>query len=92
MAIDVPSQSSLKDAAKHGGINGTVLALGETFGRSLAGPGLGTALGGVASAAAMSGATRDTAALVAVERGMGELFTGMGGSGGSNGGGSRRRM
>jgi hypothetical protein len=81
----------MMDAAKTGGINGTVLALGESLGRGVLGPGLGTAAGGVVSASALSGADRDTAALVAVERGMSELFGGAMASG-NDGGGSRRRM
>lgn len=91
MPVDVPSQSSLTSAAKAGGINGSVLALGETLGRSTLGRGIGTAAGGIIGASALSGADRDTAAMIAVERGMTELFAG-GGGGSGNGGGSRRRM
>lgn len=88
MTVEVPGQSSLKSAAKTGGVNGTVLTLGETFGRAFLGRGLGTAAGGVVSAAALSGTDRDTAAVVAVERGLNELL-----SGGSNtSGGNRSRM
>ena len=92
MAVKVPSKNSFMKSAKTGGINGTILALGETVGASVLGPGIGTALGGVAGASALSGADRDTAALVAVERGMNELFGGAAAASGSSGGGSRRRM
>jgi hypothetical protein len=85
--VQVPTKGSATDAAKTGGINGTATALGETVGRSIIGPGLGTAAGGVLAASAMSGTDRDIMATLAVERGMTELF-----AGGSSGGSSRGRM
>ena len=60
-----------------GAINGGSLAIGEVLGRAVLGPGLGTAAGGVLAASTDSGETRDTMALVAVERGMQELMGGM---------------
>lgn len=88
MSTEVPTTDDLTGAASDGAVPGTVLALGETVGRSVLGPGVGTAAGGIAAAATQSGDMRGTAALVAVERGMNELFSGMGGSGGSG----RRRL
>lgn len=88
MAKSVPSKSSALDAGKYGAVNGGLLAVGETVGRSVLGPGIGTALGGMAAASTESGATRDSMALVAGERAVNEL---LGGSGGGSGG-SRGRM
>lgn len=69
-------------AGKSGGVNGTVLALGETLGRGVLGRGIGTAAGGIVAASALDGMDRDAASMIAVERGMNELFLG-GGSGGN---------
>lgn len=76
MGKSVPSKKSLKSAGKHGGVNGTVLGLGETAGRVVLGRGIGTALGGVTAAATESGNTRDTMALIAVERAVQEMTGG----------------
>jgi len=79
MAYEVPTKDDVKDTAVSGGISGTGLALGETVGRGILGPGLGTAAGGVLAASAMDDG-KDMAAMVAVERGMTELFARAGGS------------
>lgn len=80
MAYSVPTGDDVKDTAKMGGLAGIGLGIGEGVGRSFLGPGLGTAVGGIAAASAMDGSARETAGIVAVERGMHELFAG--GSGG----------
>lgn len=76
MSKSVPTKNSVVSASKHGGINGTVLAVGETAGRAVLGRGVGTAAGGILAAASESGNTRDTMALVAVERAVNELTGG----------------
>lgn len=73
MAKSVPTGDSVKSAGMSGAINGGSLAIGELLGRAVLGPGIGTAAGGVLAASTDSGETRDTMALVAVERGMNEL-------------------
>lgn len=74
MGKSVPTKSSLMDAGKTGGINGGTLAAGELLGRALIGAGPGTMAGGLAAAATEEGQTRDTMALIAIERGANELF------------------
>lgn len=76
MAKSVPTKSSLMKAGKNGGIDGGTLALGEILGRTVVGEGPGTMLGGIAAAATESGDTRDTMAMIAIERGANELFGG----------------
>lgn len=84
MGYSVPTKNSLMDAGKTGFVDGTTLATGETLGRSVLGPGLGTAIGGMVAASAQSGTARDRMATIAAERGMSELFTGASGGGGNN--------
>lgn len=76
MAKSVPTMNTMKDAGKTGALDGGALAAGEILGRAVLGRGPGTALGGVAAAATESGATRDTMALVAIERAANEMFGG----------------
>lgn len=73
MAKSVPTTSSLKSAGKAGLIDGGTLALGEVLGRAVAGPGVGTAIGGTVAAAIESGDTRDTMAMIAIERAVNEM-------------------
>lgn len=87
MAKQIPSKSSALDAGKTSLMEGAYLGVGETLGRSLLGPGIGTMAGGVAAAASESGNARDRMAMVAGERAINELLAGGGGSGG---GGSSR--
>ena len=88
MAYSMPDKNSAIDAGKTGATQGAPLAIGETLGRGVLGRGIGTAVGGIAVASAQSGQTRDTMALVAVERGVNEMMT----AGASSGGSSRGRM
>jgi hypothetical protein len=83
MATDVPTTNDLKNSVTDGAVPGTALALGETVGRGVLGPGLGTALGGVAAASTQSGDDRTTMSVIAFERGMSELFAGAGSGGGN---------
>lgn len=76
MAKKVPTMKSAKAAGKAGAFNGGTLAAGEILGRAVLGRGPGTAVGGIAAAAAESGQTRDTMALVAIERAANEMFGG----------------
>ena len=87
---NVPTKSTLKDAATTGGMNGLASGVGRMAGRSVLGPGLGTAVGGVGAAAALDGTDRDMVATIAVDRAVDELFAGASSSGSSGGG--RRRM
>lgn len=73
MAKSVPTGSSLKKAGKTGLFDGGTLAVGEIAGRSVLGPGAGTAVGGILAASSESGATRDTMATIAVERAIQEM-------------------
>lgn len=90
MTVSVPTTNDVKGAAKDGAIAGGALGLGSVMGRSMLGPGLGTAVGGVAAASTLSGNARETASIIAVERGMSELFAGAGGSSGGSSGGRNR--
>lgn len=74
MSKSVPTKNSVMKAGKSGGIDGTTLAVGEVAGRAVAGRGIGTAIGGVLAASTESGDTRDTMALIAVERAVNEVF------------------
>jgi hypothetical protein len=76
MSKSVPTKKSVVSAGKSGGIDGTVLAIGEAAGRAVMGRGPGTAVGGVLAAATESGNTRDTMALIAVERAVNEVTEG----------------
>lgn len=76
MGKSVPSKDSTMKAAKSGGMNGGLLGAGEAIGRGIIGRGVGTAAGGILAAASESGQTRDTMALVAVERAMDEVLGG----------------
>lgn len=76
MTKSVPTMSSLKKAGKAGGIDGGTLAAGEILGRAVIGRGPGTAVGGILAAASESGQTRDTMAMIAVERAANELTGG----------------
>lgn len=76
MAKSVPTMDSAKDAGKTGALDGGALAAGEILGRAVLGRGPGTAVGGIAAAATESGTTRDTMALVAIERAANEMFGG----------------
>jgi hypothetical protein len=84
MAYSVPTKNSAIDAGKTNVVEGMALGLGESMGRSILGPGLGTALGGIAIASAQSGAARDRMAMVAGERAANEIFAGGGGGGGGS--------
>jgi len=65
-------------AGKFGGTNGIVLGVGEIAGRAVVGRGIGTAMGGILAAATETGNTRDTMALIAVERAVNEVTGGSG--------------
>jgi hypothetical protein len=80
----IPTTDDATDAGMTGLKAGGAASIGQTLGRGILGPGLGTALGGTVAAAAMSGDARDMVATLSVERGMNELFAG-GGGGGSRG-------
>lgn len=74
MAYSVPGTSDGVDAGKTGAMEGGAVAIGEVLGRSLLGPGIGTAAGGIAIAAANSGNSRDRMAAMAIERAVNEVF------------------
>lgn len=76
MPKSVPTVQSVKTAGKSGALDGGALAAGEILGRAVLGRGPGTAVGGIAAAATESGTTRDTMALVAIERAANEMFGG----------------
>lgn len=78
MAKSIPSKKSTMNAAKFGGINGITVGIGELAGRALLGRGIGTAAGGILAAATETGNTRDTMALMAVERAVNEATGGSG--------------
>ena len=88
MAKSVPSKSSLTDAGATSVVEGAYLGVGETLGRSIMGPGIGTMVGGVAAAASESGQARDRMAMVAGERAINELLAGGMGSSTSSSRGS----
>jgi len=76
MAKSIPTKNSATDAGMTSISEGAYLGVGETLGRSIMGPGLGTMVGGVAAAASESGAARDRMAMVAGERAINELLAG----------------
>ena len=80
--VSVPTGSDVSDAGMSGLKTGGTASIGQTLGRSILGPGIGTALGGTVAAASVDGANRDMAAALSVERGMNELFGGMASSSG----------
>lgn len=73
---DVPTKSTITTAATNGGMNGLAAGLGQTVGRGVLGPGIGTAAGGILSASMLDGNDRDMVATISVERAMNELFSG----------------
>lgn len=85
--VDVPSKDSISDSAKTGASGGVPAGIGALAGRSFMGPGLGTAVGGIAGASMLSGSDRDNMAQTAVFLGITELAGASGGgSSGGNGG------
>lgn len=74
MAYSVPGTSDATDAGKTGVLEGGAVGVGEALGRALLGPGLGTAAGGIAAAAAQSGSSRDRMAAIAIERAVNEVM------------------
>lgn len=74
MAFSTPDFKSGKDAGKTGVMEGGAVGVGESLGRALLGPGLGTAAGGIAVAAAQNGASRDRMAAIAIERAVNEVL------------------
>lgn len=79
MGYSVPSKSDATDAGKTGAVDGGALAIGEVMGRAVLGRGAGTAVGGLASAAAQTNeTTRNVQAILAVERAANELTQGSG--------------
>lgn len=82
--VSVPTKNSASDAAKSGASAGVPAGLGAAFGRSMLGPGLGTAIGGVAGASMLDGGDRDTMASIAVYDAVNELLAGASASGGTN--------
>jgi hypothetical protein len=87
MAKSIPTKNAAMDAVSTQVLEGGYLAVGETLGKSLLGPGLGTMVGGLAAASSESGQARDRMAMVSGERAVSEL---LGATGGSNDGGSGR--
>lgn len=85
--VDVPTTNDVSDTGMGGLKTGGAAGLGELVGRSILGPGIGTAAGGVLAGSMLSGSSRDMVAALAVERGTNELF-----AGGSGGGSSRREL
>ena len=88
MPKTIPSKSSAMDALGTQVMEGAYLGIGETLGRSILGPGIGTMAGGLAAASSESGQARDRMAMVSGERAVNELLSG--GAGASNSGGSNR--
>lgn len=74
MGYSTPGVSDGTDAGKTGVMEGGAVGVGEALGRALLGPGLGTAAGGIAVAAANSGASRDRMAAIAIERAVNEVL------------------
>lgn len=73
--VSVPTKDSVTDAGSSG-IAGIAPGLGAAFGRGFLGPGLGTAIGGIAGASALDGASRDRMAELVVYDSINELLTG----------------
>jgi hypothetical protein len=88
MSYSVPTTGDATDAGKDLAVQGVPLGVGESLGRSLLGPGLGTALGGVAVASMNEGMDGQVQATIAGERAMNEIMSGMGASSNSGGRGS----
>lgn len=85
--VDVPTRDSATSALKDGGMTGGSAVLGEVIGRSILGPGVGTAAGGIVTASMLDGTSREIAASLAVERGANEIATTAMGGGSSSGNG-----
>lgn len=83
--VSVPTKNSVTDSAKSGAMAGVPAGLGAAFGRGLLGPGIGTAVGGIAGASMLDGDSRDTMAQMAVYDAVNELLT-MGSGNSGNGG------
>lgn len=78
MAKQIPTKQSMAASAKTGGVNGITVGVGELAGRALLGRGIGTAAGGLVAAATETGTTRDTMAIMAIERAVNEATGGSG--------------
>lgn len=74
MAYSTPGIQDGKDAGKTGALQGGAVGVGQSLGRALLGPGLGTAAGGIAVAAAADGNARDRMATIAIERAVTEVL------------------
>lgn len=83
--VDVPTTDDATDTAMSGLKTGGAAGLGQTIGRSILGPGIGTAAGGVLAGSMFGGSERDMIAALGVERGVNELMAGGGGGGSSRG-------
>lgn len=88
MGYSVPTTGDATGSAKDLAVQGVPLGIGESFGRSLLGPGLGTALGGVAVASMNDGMEGKVQATIAGERAMNEIMMAGASSGNSGGRGS----
>lgn len=92
MAKTIPSKASAMDSLSTQLMEGAYLGVGETLGRSILGPGIGTMAGGLAAASSESGAARDRMAMVSGERAVNELLSGGMGQSNSGGGSNRGRI
>ena len=88
--VEVPTTDDVKDSGMSGVTGGIPAGAGALVGKSILGPGIGTAAGGIAGASFTNGNTRVRTAETAVILGLAELGGGLGGSGGSSD--SRGRM
>lgn len=88
MPYSVPTTGDATEAGKSMAIQGGALGVGESLGRSILGPGIGTAVGGLAVASMNDGQDRKTQATIVGERAVSELMGGAdsGGASGSTGG------
>jgi len=83
--VEVPTTDDVTDTAKGGAMPGLAAGIGESVGRSILGPGIGTAAGSILAGSMLSGGNRDMVATLGVERGVNELMAGAGNSGSSRG-------
>lgn len=91
--VKVPTKDGMTGAAMHGISNGGISGLGQALGRSLLGPSLGTAAGGIVAAAAMDDqASRNRAAERAIEDAMTATLGGGGASSSTSSSSSRGHM
>lgn len=74
MGYSTPGLGDASSAGKTGVMEGGAVGVGEALGRSFLGPGLGTAVGGIAVAAAADGTARDRMATIALERAVNEVL------------------